>query len=503
MSRIRHNNVRFADGLVWLNASSASSYRRIRNNTFKLQAVFNITTDQPIDVVGMAVASIQDLHIIDILIDDQLSVAELSSRKFGTGWTIVDNDDVIEVNINDLFMKHAVTLRIESTVVLEAADLLRQAGVAGGNIFYACPSPDFRFSIFCPLGQVFSKRDVLYHTQVDFCVSLPKFIDQQQTNVPLSRTRPSDAYLTEPSSKDMTLNQDGIRSQITKPASTNHVAAAEILEEPVGASEAVTEPKINAIRPETCQSLVAFGAKTMSNIESQDNSTEASIRLLPQKPANVGFKGLNEKYDDFQPDINLCVLLDEKIDTAIAAAAYLVSEYPYVVQLAEIGLWRRRFKSVLSRFANVSEVFELSHFPISTTEYQEISDFLIQQRLKMQPAQPFIVIGQEMLDDLSSGDFAELIGKQFESISLVVVGQSDLALSARLSGVSHLAEIADECTLLIGSEPVMDVPGILTNCTGVRRFYLPPYLKLSLLVAEKSGLASEKLRELASQIIPG
>jgi hypothetical protein len=449
----------------------------------------------------MAVESLRDLPLVDVLIDDQLTVTDFSPRKFGTGWTITESDEVVEVKINDLFVRHAVTLRIESTVVKEAAELVRQTGVRGGNILLACPSSDFRFTIFCPLEQVFSTQDILSRSQVDFCINIPKFIDEREDNLTEVRTNPVDENLNEPPAEELKEGTQAILTHLTRPNMTNNVTVAEIFEMPFDTLEMSSTPKAHAIR--TDMSASERDIKAKKNTENKLGITEPVISISEPRLSNENVQECTGDYHDFQFDISLCVLLDEKIDTAIAASAYLVSEYPYVAQCAEIGLWRRRFKSIFSRFANVPEVFELSQFPISTKEYEKVSDFLDHQKLNVQPAHPVIVIGQEMLDDLTSRDFANLVKNRFDSISIVVVGQSHHSLAARLSGVNHLTEIATKCSLLIGDEPGVDLSSIISNCREVRRFYLPTYLKLALLVAEKKGLVTEKVRELAAQIVPG
>jgi hypothetical protein len=257
----------------------------------------------------------------------------------------------------------------------------------------------------------------------------------------------------------------------------------------------------NTTRADTAASW--FASEVKKTTENRQENIKPVLRLLEGVRSNQQLEEITGANNGLEDGITLCVLLDENIETAIAASAFVVNEYPYVSQLAEIGLWRRRFKSVLSRFTNVSEVYELSQFPISLQEYENVSDFLDRQRVKVQPDHPVIVIGQEMLDDLTSRGFADVIVNKFSNISVVVVGQSHRSLSAHLSGVCNLAEIATDCSLLIGGEPVVDLPGVISNCKEVRGYYLPTYLKMAILVAEKKGFAFVKVRELAAQIVPG
>jgi hypothetical protein len=420
MKRILHNHIRLADKVVKLDPFSASAYRRVRTNNFKLNAVFSIENDSSVNVVRRAVESLGDHSVVDILIDDKLSLLQVSRKKSGIGWSITENNDLIEVVVNDLFASHAITLCIESTVVSESAELLGQSGVQKGRIFYACPSRNFRYSVYCPLGDVHSTQDVLQQTQVCFSTSLPQFIDD---------------FAPQSSSASIDI------------AST---------------------PAIDDV---------------------QAIPSVASARM--------------GKTDEALFDVTLTVLLDEKVDTTIAAAAFLAREASDADLVVEIGLWRRRFKSAFSRFFDVSKIFELERLPMSSRDLQEVSGFIEGLCRGSAVTHSFIVIGEEMMDVASVQDFSDILAVSSSRLRVAVFSQSDLALSARRSGVSHFADRSLECLIVMGGDSMMDVSELLGKQVTVRRFYLPPYLKQAVLLADKNGVAAEKVRKVAHQILQG
>ncbi|MGJ8589957.1 MAG: hypothetical protein ACSHXW_17580 [Yoonia sp.] len=496
MHVIGHNDVRIAEGVVRLHPSGASSFRRVRNNTFQLQAAFTAKSTNPIDVVRMALDSISGSPMIDIIIDDQLSTAEISVKTFGTGWTIFEKQNEIEITINNLFAKHSVALRIDSAIIEEAADLVREAGVEEGYIFYATPSCDFRFSVFCPLKNISCMNDILQQTQVDFCVKLPTFIDEQ------------DQYLADVSTGQMnecTKNIEEVAGSCqyypirsSKRGDISPKKGVELQKGKVE-SDSVAQEHINIATINLPLELTE--APGLLNTENEQATTQMfANEVLPIQLDEIA-KELHSKNLESDFDITFCILLDDKSDTAMAAAALLSRDYRNGPQIAEIGLWKRRFKSNFSRFAHVSAILELTNFPLSEIDYQDISKFLDNQMQNTSYAHPVVVLGQEMLDDLQSKDFTDFVGNQFRRIKLILAGQSELAISTRLIGVEHFVDIATECSMLIGGDALIDRSTQFFNITDVQRFYLPPYLKLSLLVAEKNGVAVEKIEEVSRQII--
>lgn len=501
LNAIGHNSISLADGVVKLGQSSASAYRRTLIESFELHAYFSVEGNRPIDVVRRAVESVDDSPAIDILIDHKLSVVDVSRKKFGTGWTISENNDFVNVYVNDLFSQHAVTLRIDSSIVIEGAALLRENGVESGRLFYATPSRDFRFCVFCPLAEVYSAEDLLAKTQVEFCVRIPKFIDEHVnpfTGLKIdldSKQSNSSAlcHVSKGSQNNLTSLDLGKSTEFT-----HHDLLAHL---PFDASQPLSPRNIY-------EHSVSVGQIEQNDVvEFDGNCDTASTTSAIFGRSNKSLQAYTESEEVFCKsratgfDITVCVLLDEKVDTAMAAAAFFSRELADTDLLAEIGLWRHRFKSAFSRFVPIYDIFELAHLPMSDHDLQKMEAFLTRLRGNTNAQGLTVVIGEEMLDADSSRALTNIIGEKFNSVQLIAVGQSDLYLSARWSGLSQFAEISASCSFLVEVDSLVGQSAVVDKLSGLRYFYLPPYLKQSILMAESKGFASEKIRELAPQIL--
>lgn len=502
MNTISHNSVRLAEGLVKLGQSSASAYRRTLNDSYQLQACYPVDDNRPIDVVGRAIASVDDIDATDILIDDKLSVVDVSRKKFGTGWAITANDDYINVYVNDLFSHHAVTLRIESSIVVEGAALLRDNGLESGRLFYATPSREFRFSVFCPLAEVYSTQDLLAKTQVEFCVRIPKFVDEYVNSFIGMRRYQNTKSFHSPAARHDTNGWERDIDPSDEIKKGEHLSIDFATHSTFDALKTVSATSTHelplpvgpSLRDDVAESYESHDIETKTFAKADSSSSRLEAGTESEK--NL-FKSRDTDFD-----ITVCVLLDGKVDTAIAAAAFFSGELVDTDIFVEVGLWRDRFKSAFSRFMPVSDTYELAHLPMSGYDLQQIEAFLTELRGSTKTRGLTTVIGEEMIDVASSKALSNIIHKQFSRVQLVVFGQSDLSLSACWSGLSQFVERSTQCSFFIGADLLVNKSALLDKLAGVRQFYLPPYMKHSLLIAEKKGVAFEKLRALAPQIIP-
>jgi hypothetical protein len=543
MHPIHREDIRIADRVVRLDIDSASAFVRVRSDTFEPKAFFTLGPRQPEDVVRMAVKVLGDDCPIDILIDNKLSVAEFSAKKFGTGWSIEKKDDLIEVCVNDLFASHMVTLCIDSTVVSEAAHLLRQSGVRMGRIFYACPNKNFRYAVFCPLQNENSAQSLLDETRVSFSVELPRFLEGIASSTILPR--PSvvadtvekdrldaqslqsmtvrtvggaatdlDCYPQKSNLPDIAFADNGAQggrtASVTDMSSLLHPAAAKPLRTALlpfmPASEAPPAPELATKKPQSAPLQNATSPEPTSMPLKPKSRAVERLDYIPEEPL-VPASAASPVPDtisfaqEVEFDAYLIIMLDEKVESAIAAAAFLSQVASGSQTIVEIGLWRRKLKGPLGRFFEINDVFELTDFPASSGTLGELSAFLGGLDRGTPNMRPIIVIGEEMLDKRSVDDFRGVLESTFERLWLIVCGESDEAFAVHLSELSSFIDSASNLDLVFGGASSADLAAKFGDRAAMRRFHLPFNLKQNLLVAEKKGNALPRVRELAPQIL--
>jgi hypothetical protein len=410
MQQICHDDSRLADYLVKLDVDCARTFRRDRGEKFTCVDRFVWGDLSPADVIRRAIDSLNTAGDIDVILANQLSTVEATAKAFGTGWKIESDDSLITVFINDLFAQTAISLKIDTSVINDTAQVLSGLGLTSGRLFFACPSRDFRYAVFCSLGQIKSSLEILQDVQVRFSVALPVF-----------------------------QNIDGSFSD----------AAFEPLAPP-----AMSQP--------------------------------------PAQPVD---------HDD-EYDMTLCVLLDEKQETAIAAAAYLDQQAALRREIIEIGLWRKRFKSAFYHFGDVTEVYELNRLPLVSADRQDLSAFIGRFSKSARGLGPVVTIGQELIVVNLASDMYHLLAEQFARVRLVVVGHRDVALTSHWAALSGFINLAARSVVILGGEPSPAPKSLLRKGTDIKRFYLPPYLKQQILAAENNGSWSQKRLGLAAQILP-
>ena len=486
--------IRLNDRVVKLDDTSASCYRRVRAESFEQVAFFPLKNHQPLDVVRMAAKSFSSNIDIDILIDEQISVVGVSNENLFKGWRISAKHGLVEVVVSDIFANRVVTLSIELTVILEAAEYVHQSGVPNGRIFFSSPSQDFRYSVFCPLGRLRSVEDVLSQCGVGLSVAFPRFDELTDTSlkIPVAQ-RPRPAQKSIDITPQARIERPGKkRNFLFGRYFSKRDAEMEVL---VGQLPYFSRPGVGASASENVTSDVN---RPESVLNAEDvTGTLISLRLPVESAVKAEFTPL-----DASIDAVLCVLLDGKADTAIAAAAFLARQAQSAEVLVEIGLWRRKFKSVFSDFATITNTFELVRLPMSETEKNNLSTFLGALNDGDADKAPVIVIGEELLDAKSLHDFNEVLATCFPRTKLIVFGQGNLAVSAHWRGLAHLVNGAVDHAVVLGEEPTADVIALFGKRSDSHRYYLPPYRKQSILALNKTGNASHIVREMAHHIYP-
>jgi hypothetical protein len=547
MRSILREYIRVADRVVKLDQDSASSYTREHGCTLRRHAVFPLGPLVPVDVVRLAVATLGGHSTVDVLIDNRFSAVDVSRKKFGSGWSITKTDDLIEVCVNGLFSLHAFTLRIDSTVVIEAAHLARHSGLRKGRIFYVYPSRSFRYSVFCPLGDVHTAQDILDQTQVGFSVEIPSFIDDKttasahlahatptrQVSVTYARGTPANLsalqadtaprddkgnYAVSTTTLSVTRAQDAISvtraTELPVPGYNREaedvVAIRDIARSDDTEARQITTPvpvqpfvPPVAILPEAKEARPVAGKffNESNDVRSDQIDDVPGNPLIASPPVTNSLAG-EPSAEDGSFDINLFVMLDEKVDTAMAAAAFLARQTSQTAGIVEVGLWRRRLRSVLGRFATISDVFELTTLPWSTANLMDFSTFIDGLDRGTSDSRPVMVIGEELLDPDASRDFCDALSSVFPRMRLIIFGQGNASLSAHWSILSDLVERACECHVLLGDEIIDGLGSMMGKRARMSRYYLPRYLKHKLLDAEKKGNVSQRVQDFAEQILP-
>lgn len=196
-------------------------------------------------------------------------------------------------------------------------------------------------------------------------------------------------------------------------------------------------------------------------------------------------------------DLTLCVLLDEKQETAMAAAAFLEQQAALHGPVTEIGLWRKKFKSAFQHFSDVTDVFELVRLPIDAAVRADLARYV--EKLG---AGPVITLGQELIVVNLVDDLYQLMAQQFDRVRLVVVGHRDAALITHWAALSGFIHLAAQTIVILGGEPTPAPKSLLRKETQIRRFYLPPYLKQQILAAHHNDTWPSRRAALARQILP-
>lgn len=535
MNPISHKETRFADCVIKLDLDAVSSFKRHRGESFVCQSVTHWEAGRAVDLVRLAMSSFPENSIFDFLLGEQLSILRTSTKKFGVGWRVFEDLENIDILLNDLFAKHETTLLIERSVLAETIDVLLESGGKLGKLYFKSPHRDFRYAVFCQLDTLKCSAEIVRLTQVSFSASLPKFIDSgiaskqtvvvketQKSNLPSAENEAelNVAVCNQASSRMQTVSVEDklngeqyfkTRLELTA-SSSKLVELQKTWEAPVFVVQNSEFVEHNHLS--TAQSP----ASLVDTLSTNDQKTHDMLSFAGESSAPLN-KQSDEVLDNMQSnsvveseaemeihirsdsvfDVSLCVLLDDKVETAIAFAAYLPEIAGRDTRIAEIGLLRRRFKSVFQRFVPVTEIFELTSLSFSRHTANGISQFLSNIADDPSESTPVIVIGRELIESLEFNAFTKFLDASFDNTRIVVFGPGNVDLLSKFLNLSALVDWATESVFVLTNNDaaVADTPDLSENRTV--HVYITAYIKQQLLLAEKKGVFIHKLRELERQ----
>jgi hypothetical protein len=537
LNLINHKDIRFADCVIKLDLNGASSYRRLRAETFVLEAMTPWDFSTAFDVVRIALGSFPDHLVVDFLLGEQLSTSRTSSKKFGIGWKIFEQEDSVEILFNDLFAKHETTLSVERSVLTEAGDVLLKSVGNLGKLYYTIPRRDFRYAVYCQLDGLKCSTDIVRQTQVSFSVSLPKFMNpgdslksseikkETQEIIPSSIDSVFELVFADASQSSNRMPSVSVEANFdpTKHLDTriepemSSLKLVELKETPAAMVFAFEEPEtVEQNRLSAMQSRTSLaGTLSANDEETYDKlSFAAEPSVYVDKQTDEVFINMqlnavvdSKAVDDIRIilessfDVTLCVLLDDKVETAIASAAFLSEIVSRDTRVIEIGLWRRRFKSVFQRFVPVTEVFELTSLNFPRQVGGDLSRFLSNIAVESHESTPVVVMGKELFNSTAFNELRKIFDDSFNKARLVVFSQGNLDLLSTFPDLSALIDWSTESIFVLTNQGA-DLIGTpeLTESSTVH-IYITPYIKQQLLTAEQKGVFNQKLRELERQIL--
>ncbi|WP_322896257.1 MULTISPECIES: hypothetical protein [unclassified Yoonia] len=448
MIPIRNNDIRLSKRVIKVSSTQLVVYQRFRGELFRQTRSLKYQDTELVSVLSNVIVEMQSAESLDIVLDHSVCKLRLLERKFGAGWTISEKPSLVEIHINGLFDANELILCVDKILVDNITQILTIYKIKYGRLFYAIPTENFRYSVHSQIYYERSTSDVVKYVVVNYCTSLPRFSDETDYT---SDTQPIKSTQKE-QSKDSLLFGN----------SYDAIAAGD-------------------------QSLAESGTESKVIVNTPEYQPVLSKAELDQRLQNKSL-------------LTICILLDEGINTAIAASAYLARNVPQDSVVIEIGIWRKKLQSAMQRFTRVIDVLELSSLTMTSSDIRDIEIFLKSIKKTCNDKQLIVAIGADMLNDESTEKIIPLFNS-LGNYSLLVIGQKNNLFADNMRRISQFTNNADPCNILISdiiSAQELQLPTF--DNVNIYSFNLSLINKQQVILAEKNNTLPQKLKELSAFI---
>ncbi|MGJ8603691.1 MAG: hypothetical protein ACSHXH_06145 [Marivita sp.] len=473
MTKILHQDIRIGDVAIKVGQDFVSTCDRVRTEVFQNNLTVRCNPDSLTEALDAVSDRLPAYQMVDVIFDFPIDRAECSDteKRVISGWTVFKAKDTTQIKIRDLFSKEIVTVDIKYDILDTVIAALRRADLTIGRLFFALPGLGFRYSVHCNYREYWDNNQLVDDIDVSFVVGLPRFTGPDRAEIS-AKNRNAVKRRVHP--RHQIAEPQNISADVSHTQSSAALNVPILTRQPISATSKITQmdQKLETWeKGEPDRNVLSNRELNHVDWDSSNQQTKAPCAAVER-----------------EFDLTLVILLDAKVDTAIAATAYLAKSLGSEVPITEIGLWRKKFKSAFQRFGSVSEIFELKHLPITRKVHGEMTSFLRSLKIGEGGSDPVIVIGEEFLNPVTATDIADILCKIFPKISLVVFGQSDLALSDHWDGIMKFSESAKSSKVKLGSESWSSSKMQTDQKLEVRRFQLPLHSRQKILHAERNGL---------------
>lgn len=435
MNSISNEDIKLLDNVVIIRNDGARSYSRTSRETFALIYDLQLDGMKPVDVVRESAESFVNGQPFDVIIEHQATVDQMALLDRSFGWTISDDNGVINIIINDFFCMHTFTLRIERDTVLQVAQLLCNAGYPNTRIFLAMPSTAFRYCVLFPSDINVQSGDLLENARVNFCAHLPKFTNDVVGNI--QGTALLDNSL------------DGLTMGRHESSSLTSVAADQDMTNPL------VDGQIHSLRP-TVDLSVSIENEILPIKEFYVCAEDYRFNL---ESSGYSVYFLSDCYggcpSEIQPqeeDEILCFMLDGGAKTSLAVVEF-IQQYATTFNVFEVGLWRRRLKSLVGKSLHIMDTFEFTKLPISDYEYGLFSDFVKIEHHYEKSDKSCFVFGDELVNDEMIAEIVYLLGKGRSLRKVVIFSENISILNEKLVSISAALDTSSDCVIALKNFP--------------------------------------------------